>query len=86
MHTGLNTPWNEWDRAAHEVMELTPDLPKVSTVSPGLDPSSTIGLYMDYETIWAFEALGQGADRRRQLRERGSRDSDCTGRSGSADA
>lgn len=62
MHTGLNTPWHEWDRAAQEVMALTPDLPKLSTVSPGLNPHTTIGLYMDYETIWAFEALRQGAD------------------------
>jgi len=62
MHTGLNTPWFEWDRAALEVMELNPHLPKVSTVRPSLDPTTTIGLYFDYETIWAFEGLGQGED------------------------
>ena len=62
MHTGLNTPWYAWDQAAHEVQALRPDLPKVASVSPSLDPQTTLGLYMDYETIWAFEALGQGAD------------------------
>lgn len=62
MHTGLNTPWYEWDRAALEVQELRPSLPAIQTVSPSLDPETTIGLCMDYEAIWAFEALTQGAD------------------------
>ena len=62
MHSGLNSPWDDWDQAALEVMELTPDLPKITTVRPSLDPKTTLGLYMDYETLWAFEALSQGAD------------------------
>ena len=62
LHTGLNTPWYEWDRAGEEVMEMAPNVPKVQGVSPSLDPETTIGLYMDYETQWAFEALTQGAD------------------------
>ena len=62
MHTGLNTPWFAWDRAGREVQALRPDLPKIPTVRASLDPETTVGLYYDYATVWAFEALGQGAD------------------------
>ncbi|RMD89721.1 MAG: beta-galactosidase [Alphaproteobacteria bacterium] len=60
MHTGLFTPWGEPDQAVADIDGLAAELPRLPLGAASRDGAHTLGLVLDYEAVWAFEAIRQG--------------------------